>query len=136
MFFDQMMGGPQFGGMAGPAALTSPGMNPNSLAALMAMQGRMGGGMAGGMPGGMGGPQLPPPPGGPAGGPHPGAPAQMPQNNTNLMQMLMQMDPNKLKGLASMLGLGGAGAAGAAGAGAAGPFGDGWSLAELGMAPR
>lgn len=124
MFFDKMGGGagmgPGMGGMGGGAAgLTSPGMNPQSLAALMAM-------FSGGDGGVMGGPQMPMPPGRPMGGgsmvppipapPQPqaappmGAMPAMPSaggQQPNLMAMLAKMDPAQLQALLAKLGIGG-----------------------------
>ncbi len=123
MFFDKLgSGGAGMGpGMgAGASAFTSPGMNPQSLAALMAMFGGGGGG-GGGM---MGGPQLPMPPARQGGGPvMPGIPAvqgpqaapvtPMPaagaQPQGNLMQMLSKLDPAQLQALLAQLGMGGGG---------------------------
>jgi hypothetical protein len=125
MFFDKMNGGAGMGpgmGMSGGAAgLTSPGMNPQSLAALMAMFG--GGGVGGGMGGpmmagpqlpalpargGMGGPAMPqiPPVPGPQAAPAAAMPAMPAAAQPNLMDMLTKMDPAKLQDLMAKLGLG------------------------------
>jgi hypothetical protein len=132
MFFNQT-GSP--GGMpgTGASAFTSPGANPMSLAALMAMAG-MGNGAPGQSPLGAGaGPQMPPPPavgaGGAGGGAIarggvPGALNQPPQNN--LLASLLS-NPNALKALMQQLGLGGGGApaGGIAAAGLGGSAGGG-----------
>lgn len=104
MFFDKAFGG--LGG-GGPAALTSPQMNPQSLAALMAMQNNS---MA---------PALPAPPKPPAmGAPSPAlqGPAPPPKQ-PDLMQMLMGMPPDRLKQMLGMLGIGGLGGAPISGSG-------------------
>lgn len=112
MFFDQTLGG------GSPAGLTSPGMNPSSLAALLAMSGgglgsMMGSGAGAGAAGAnpMPGPQLNPM-AQRGGAPNPaGTAPQMPQQQS-LLQMLMAMDPNKLKQLLGGMGLGGIGGVG------------------------
>ena len=98
--------------MIGPQSLTSPPLDPQALAALMAMGGAGGApsGMPGANPGGMA-PQLPqgqpvnPGMGAPRG---PAGPGPQPQQ-TDLLQMLSTMDPNKLKQMLAQFGLGGGG---------------------------
>ena len=92
MFFQNAFGG----GGGSPSAFTSPGMNPQALAMLMAMQNRPG----------AGGPQLPTPPNPP---PSAGAaPAlqgpQMPQGD-NPMQQMPNLNP-MMQQLRQWLGLG------------------------------
>lgn len=107
-YFDQLLGGGAGasaglgGGGPTPGGLMSPGMNPASLATLMAMS--------------RGGPQLPVQ--------ARQVPGQAPMMNfpqgagmqPNIMQMLMGMDPAKLR---SMLGLGSSGLMGLFGGGGA-----------------
>lgn len=114
-FFDQALGGgagaqsPMMGGGMGggsPSAFTSPGMNPQILALLMAMQRQSGGGM-GGAPGGPM-PSTPPTPGqnapSPGGIPAPPTPTALPTPNAG-----QQGAPNldALKALLARLGMGG-----------------------------
>lgn len=130
-----------FGSMSqgSPAGFTSPGMNPQALAALLAMLsgqsqgGAQPGGAPAAAPGGppMGGapPGMPPgasalppnstlapgatlpgsPPGAPAGAP-PQA-AAPPGGVSPQLQALMKMDPNALKAILQRLGIGGSPAA-------------------------
>ena len=126
-FFDQMFGGggmaPGMGGSS-PSAFTSPGMSPQLLGLLMGLQNHaalpgMGGGF--GLPGG---PQMPMPPAGlGAGGaiPRPGMPALPPgataggPQQSNLLQMIMGMNPQMLRALLSGGGVPAAGGVAAPG---------------------
>jgi len=115
LFFNQAFGGGGGGGLGGsPSAFTSPGMNPQMLAALLAM---------GGAPGAMS-PSLPAPPGNaagqnatPSGFP---APPQIPPSN--IMQMLQGLggNPQMMQRILAMLGGGQGNALGAATGGVTG----------------
>lgn len=115
MFFDQAFGGGQgsspmmnMGGGGGASALTSPGLNPQMLAMLMAMQNRGGG---------AGGPAMPAPPGASQNAPQPGGipgvqpPPQMPPPQMGVPgQPGQQAGQPNLMQLLSRLGLLGGGA--------------------------
>lgn len=118
-FFDQLFNAAPGAGAASPSAFTSPGMNPQMLSALMAMQrgapGAPGAALpgAGASPGMPGGPPIPSPAqsAGAGGAPNLAIPAvQGPQQNSMLAQLMA--NPNLLK---SILGQATPNAAGAAG---------------------
>lgn len=97
-----------------PQALTAPGMNPQILALLAAMQSRPAAAP-------LGGPVLPAPPTPVAGGVMPSIPGVTPPaGGSGILQQLMALDPNKLKqllgglGIGNMAALAGSGAPGAA----------------------
>ena len=103
-FYDQMFGAsPSLGGGA-PSAFSSPGANPQMLAALMAMQQR--GGMGGGMGGagmnpaaGAASPQLPPPPGIAGAARQPAAMPAAPGPQANPMIAQLMANPMMLRQL-------------------------------------
>ena len=100
-FFSTAFGNPYAGS---PSAFTSPGMNPQALAALMAM--RQGGGTASPtLPGNPMAPQQPGQPGAASGG--------MQQQPSTLQSMIQQMNPQQLQMLMQRFGQSGGAPAGA-----------------------
>ena len=120
-YFNQLFGSPSsmLGGPPSASAFTSPGMSPQNLAMLMAMQNQGGAGAAGALGGSMTPPQAgSPPPGGPqlpqiqsqgAGGRAPNVPGGVVQGPNMLQQLLPYL--SKLGGLGGLFG-GGAGSVG------------------------
>lgn len=120
-YFDQAFGGGGGGGSA--SAFTSPGMNPQMMAALMAMQNR-GTALNNSMAPPAGPPTLPnPQSGAPSSGPNVQTPPGMPQTDPlALMKMIQALDPQKLR---MMFGGGMGGGASAAGMPGGAPWGIG-----------
>ena len=122
MAFFSQMGVPGAGmgtGGGSPSAFTSPGMDPMSLALLLRMQQPGGGAGAGG--GMIGAPQIPMPPtnpgagipmmGGAGGGGGANASPQQ-QNILQMLQGLSAINPQGLRGVMSMMGIGNGGGTG------------------------
>jgi hypothetical protein len=95
-FFDQMFGGmPALGaGSGGASAFTSPGMNPQTLALLAAIQGQAGNAA----------PQFPLAGKAASNAMPMNLPGVQPPQATNLLQTLLAMDPNRLRQMLSSFG--------------------------------